>query len=88
MAAINAIDGRVEDAAALLEALRNARPSDLPRGPVELDAYGNPIENVYIRRVERVNGELQNTVIDTFPNVSQFWTFDPTRYLSEPLYAR
>ena len=26
--------------------------------------YGNPIENVYIRRVERVNGQLQNTVID------------------------
>jgi branched-chain amino acid transport system substrate-binding protein len=88
VAAINAIDGRVEDRAALLEALRNARPSDLPRGPVELDAYGNPIENVYIRRVERVNGELQNTVIDTFPKVSQFWTFDPVAYLREPLYAR
>lgn len=55
---------------------------------MELDAYGNPIENVYIRRVERVNGELQNTVIDTFPRVSQFWTFDPDRYLSEPLYER
>ncbi len=55
---------------------------------MELDAYGNPIENVYIRRVERVNGQLQNTVIDTFPKVSQFWTFDPARYLSEPLYAR
>ena len=88
VAAINAIDGRVEDRAALLEALRNARPSDLPRGPVELDAYGNPIENVYIRRVERVNGELQNTVIDTFPKVSQFWKYSPAEYLREPLYAR
>ena len=88
VAAINAINGRVEDRAALLEALRSVRPSDLPRGPVELDAYGNPIENVYIRRVERVNGELQNTVIDTFPKVSQFWTFDPVVYLREPLYSR
>jgi branched-chain amino acid transport system substrate-binding protein len=88
VAAINAIDGRVEDRAALLEALRNARPSDLPRGPVELDGYGNPIENVYIRRVERVNGELQNTVIDTFPKVSQFWKYSPAEYLREPLYAR
>jgi branched-chain amino acid transport system substrate-binding protein len=88
VAAINAINGRVEDRAALVEALRRVRPSDLPRGPVELDAYGNPIENVYIRRVERVNGELQNTVIDTFPKVSQFWTFDPVVYLREPLYAR
>ena len=88
VAAINAIDGRVEDRAALLDAIRKARPTELPRGPVELDAYGNPIENVYIRRVERVNGELQNTVIDTFPKVSQFWTFDPAAYLREPLYAR
>jgi branched-chain amino acid transport system substrate-binding protein len=88
VAAINAIDGRVEDRSALLEALRNARPSDLPRGPVELDGYGNPIENVYIRRVERVNGELQNTVIDTFPKVSQFWKYSPAEYLRQPLYAR
>jgi branched-chain amino acid transport system substrate-binding protein len=88
VAAINAIDGRVEDRAALLDAIRQARPSNLPRGPVELDAYGNPIENVYIRKVERVNGALQNTVIDTFPKVSQFWTFDPVVYLREPLYAR
>ena len=88
IAAINAIDGRVEDRAALVAALRQVKPADLPRGPVELDAYGNPIENVYIRRVDRVNGQLQNTVIDTFPRVSQFWTFDPDRYLSEPLYER
>ena len=88
VAAINAIGGRVEDRKALVEALKQVKPTDLPRGPVELDSYGNPIENVYIRRVERVNGQLQNTVIDTFPKVSQFWTFDPARYLSEPLYAR
>jgi branched-chain amino acid transport system substrate-binding protein len=88
VAAIDAIGGRVEDRAALATALRQVKPAGLPRGPVELDAYGNPIENVYIRRVDRVNGELQNTVIDTFPSVSQFWSFDPARYLSEPLYAR
>jgi branched-chain amino acid transport system substrate-binding protein len=88
IAAINAIDGRVEDRQALVEALRRVKPEGLPRGPVELDEYGNPIENVYIRRVDRVNGQLQNTVIDTFPRVSQFWTFEPARYLGEPLYAR
>jgi branched-chain amino acid transport system substrate-binding protein len=88
VAAIEAIDGRVEDRQALVNALRQVKPVGLPRGPVELDDYGNPVENVYIRRVERVNGQLQNTVIDTFPRVSQFWTFEPGRYLSEPLYAR
>jgi branched-chain amino acid transport system substrate-binding protein len=87
-AAIEALHGRVEDPAALLDALRRAKLTDLPRGPVELDEYGNPIENIYIRKVERVNGELQNTVIDTFPRVSQFWTFDPDDYLKRPLYSR
>jgi branched-chain amino acid transport system substrate-binding protein len=86
--AIDALQGRVDDREELLAALRSAKPADLPRGPVELDEYGNPIENVYIRRVERVNGELQNTVIHTFPRVSQFWKFNPTEYLKQPLYSR
>jgi branched-chain amino acid transport system substrate-binding protein len=88
IAAIEALQGRVEDREALLAALRNAKPTDLPRGPVELDEYGNPIENVYVRRVERVNGELQNTVIHTFPRVSQFWKYNPADYLKQPLYSR
>jgi branched-chain amino acid transport system substrate-binding protein len=88
VAAIERIGGDVENSEAFLDALRTVRPVDLPRGPVQLDDYGNPIENVYIRRVERVNGALQNTVIETFPAVSQFWTYDPAAYLREPLYSR
>jgi len=87
-AAIEALGGRVEDREALIAALRAAKPTGLPRGPVELDAFGSPIENVYVRRVERVNGELQNTVIETFPRVSQFWKYNPADYLRQPLYSR
>jgi branched-chain amino acid transport system substrate-binding protein len=43
---------------------------------------------VYIRKVERKDGRLQNTVIQTYPNVSQFWKFDPAAYLRQPLYSR
>jgi len=82
------VHGNVEDAPAFLQALRNAEVVDLPRGPMRLDGYGSPIENVYIRRVERVNGELQNTVIETLPNVSQFWKYNPEEYLQRPLYSR
>jgi Asp-tRNA(Asn)/Glu-tRNA(Gln) amidotransferase A subunit family amidase len=39
-------------------------------------------------RVERVNGALQNTVIHTFPRVSQFWKYDPAEFLRQPVYAR
>jgi branched-chain amino acid transport system substrate-binding protein len=88
LAAVEALGGRVEDRAELLDALRAAQPTGLPRGPVELDEYGNPIQNIYIRRVERVNGELQNSVIATIPRVSQFWKFNPAEYLRLPLYSR
>jgi branched-chain amino acid transport system substrate-binding protein len=88
LAAIDALRGNVENRAVLLDALRKAQPADLPRGPVRLDDYGNPIENIYVRKVERVNGELQNTVIATLPEVSQFWKYNPADYLKQPLYAR
>jgi branched-chain amino acid transport system substrate-binding protein len=32
--------------------------------------------------------QLVNTVIKTYPNVSQFWTYDEKKFLSEPVYAR
>jgi branched-chain amino acid transport system substrate-binding protein len=44
--------------------------SDDPRGPMQMDELGNPIQTVYIRKVERVGGKLQNTVLSTCPNVS------------------
>jgi branched-chain amino acid transport system substrate-binding protein len=86
--AIEAIDGDVEDKPKLLEALKSVELLDAPRGPMKLDAYGNPIQNIYIRRVERVAGVLQNTVIHTFPRVSQFWNYDPGTYMKEPAYSR
>jgi branched-chain amino acid transport system substrate-binding protein len=46
------------------------------------------IDNEYIRRVDRVKGELQNTVIATVANVSQFWTYDPAVFLNKPVYSR
>jgi len=88
VAAAEAVHGNVEDRAGFMEALRRVHVADLPRGPMQLDEFGSPIENVYIRKVQRVNGELQNTVIQTIPNVSQFWTYDPAAYLKQPLYSR
>ena len=88
LTAIEELKGRVENRELLLQAIRRARPTGLPRGPVTLDEYGNPVQNIYVRRVDRVNGELQNTVIATLPNVSQFWKYNPADYLKQPLYAR
>src|SRR4030095_14411014 len=64
--AVKAVGGKVEDRPALMTALRAVKVGDAPRGPVEMDAYGNPTQNIYIRKVERVGGKLQNTVIHTY----------------------
>jgi branched-chain amino acid transport system substrate-binding protein len=86
--ALDALKGDVSDKEKVLAALKNVELKDAPRGPIKLDAYNSPIENVYVRKVEKVNGKLQNTVIQTFPNVSQFWKWKPEDYLKEPLYSR
>jgi branched-chain amino acid transport system substrate-binding protein len=88
VAAIERVNGNVEDAQGLMDALRAVTVTDVPRGPVRLDEYGSPVQNIYIRRVDRVNGELQNTVIETLPAVSQFWKYPPAEYLARPLYSR
>jgi branched-chain amino acid transport system substrate-binding protein len=87
--AVKAVGGKVEDREALLAALRKVEIPDATRGPVKLDAYGNPIQNIYIRKVERNrDGELQNTVIVTIPAVSQFWKYPPDEFLKQPVYSR
>jgi branched-chain amino acid transport system substrate-binding protein len=87
--AARSLDGNVEDRDRLLAALRKAsETTEDPRGPIKLDEYGNPTENVYIVRVEKVGGRLQNTVIHTYPMVSQFWTYRPEEFLKTPAYDR
>jgi branched-chain amino acid transport system substrate-binding protein len=86
--AIKAVGGKAEDRPALLAALRKVDIKDTTRGPLSIDAHGNPIQNIYVRKVERVGGRLQNTVIATIPAVSQFWKYKPEEYMKQPLYTR
>jgi len=87
--AVKAVEGKVEDREAFLAALKKVQIPDALRGPVKLDANGNPIQNVYFRKVERnKDGELQNTVIVTINAVSQFWKYTPEEFLKQPLYTR
>jgi len=87
-AALEATGGDIENVDKFLGALRRVDLSDAPRGPMRFDDFGNPVQNVYVRKVERVNGRLQNSVIQTFPNVSQFWTYKPEEFLKAPAYSR
>ena len=87
--AAQSLNGQVEDREKLVAAIRRAIETvPDPRGPIKLDEYGNPTENVYIVRVEKSGGKLVNTVIHTYPQVSQFWTYKPEEFLKSPGYTR
>ena len=86
--ALKAINGKFEDSAAFVRALHNVRLTRGPMGPIRVDEYGKPILNIYVRKVERKNGALVNTIVDTLPDVGQFWKYDPKEFMSSPPYSR
>jgi branched-chain amino acid transport system substrate-binding protein len=86
--ALNAIHGNFTDAASFLKAMRDVRLSKGPIGPVRLDEYGTPVLDIYIRKVARVNGKLVNTILKTYPQVSQFWTYDAAEFVKQPPFSR
>jgi len=67
---------------------------DAPRGPVSFDDMRNPIQNIYIKKVEKTKmfgyekDELWNVVIKTYPGVNQFWTYGKDAFLKQPVYSR
>jgi branched-chain amino acid transport system substrate-binding protein len=67
---------------------------DSVRGPVSFDDMRNPIQNIYIKKVEKKKmfgyekDELWNTVIKTYPDVGQFWTYGKEKFLAQPVYDK
>ena len=86
--ALKTTKGKTDDAAAFLKAMRDVRLTRGPIGPVKLDKYGTPILDIHIRKVARVNGKLTNTIIKTYPQVSQFWTTEPAKAVEQPIFSR
>jgi branched-chain amino acid transport system substrate-binding protein len=87
-AALEKTGGKTDDKDALIKALRSVSLTDTPRGPFHFDHFGNVIGNIYIRRCEKKDGKLVNTTIKTYPEVSQFWTYDEKWFLAQPVYSR
>ena len=90
--AIDKIGGKVEDREAFLKAMRSVEIK-APRGPLKLDAYDNPIQNVYVSRIQKIKhpvlGEVMTNVpVKTYTAVSQFWTWSPEDYLKRGPYKR
>jgi len=87
-AAIELAGGDVEDKAKLLKSLQHVKLAASPRGPVKLDDHNSAIQNVYVLKVEKVHDELENVVVHTFTNVSEFWRYKPAQYLKDPPFSK
>ena len=84
--ALEATKGDVENLDSFLTALKKVE-IDSPRSHVTLDQFHNPVQNIYLMKTEKKGGAYQNTVIATYPNVSQFWTWTPEAFMAMPSYS-
>ena len=87
-AALKMVNGKFEDKPAFVKALHAAKLTSGPMGPIRLDEYAKPVMNIYIRKVERKDGQLVNSIVETFLEVSQFWSYEPKAFLAMPAYSR
>jgi len=73
------------DSGALVSEIGNV-DIEAPRGRTFFDEYGQAVYPVYIREAVEQDGRWVNQVLDTYEDVSQFWTYDPDEFMSgEPL---
>jgi branched-chain amino acid transport system substrate-binding protein len=87
-AALKTVQGKFEDKKAFVKALHGVKLTEGPIGPISLDEYGKPILNIYVRKVERKDGKLVNSIVQTIAGVSQFFHYDPKQFLAAPQYSR
>lgn len=79
--AANAIKGDAENVPKFMDALMHVKfPS--PKGDISLDKYGNVIQTMYIRKVEKVNGQYVNVPVASYPHQDQFWPYTDKEYES------
>ena len=85
--------GKFPGAEAFIKQL-SAMKFDTIRGPVSFDDRRNPVQNIYVKKIEKkkmfgyTKDELWNTVIKTYPNVGQFGQFKKAEFLKTPVYSR
>jgi branched-chain amino acid transport system substrate-binding protein len=86
---LEAEDGDMSDVPSFLEALKGYQLDNSPFGPMQLDEYGGTIATMYLREVAKdEEGRLYNKVVEEYPEISQFWNYDPQAFLDQPVYTR
>ena len=84
--AITALHGNISNSDQLIAAMKKIT-FEAPRGQFHFDDYNSPIHNVYIFKVDKVDGKLVNKPVAEFKDVSQFWKWSPKDYMAMPNYS-
>ena len=71
-AAIEKVNGNVEDRQAFIRALREVSV-ETAKGPVKLDSNNDIVQNIYVYQVERSGEEFSHRLLRTYEGVSITW---------------
>jgi branched-chain amino acid transport system substrate-binding protein len=83
VAALKSLHGNATNPEAVARALKTTAIT-APRGPVRLSTVVDaPIQNIYICKVEKVNGTLKDVPIKTYANVQPWGTLPYKTWLAE-----
>lgn len=75
-AAIEKVNGNVEDKAAFLKALRGST-FETVKGPVKLDADNDVVQNVYVYQVVKSGSTYDKKLIQTYQAIGRTWDRTP-----------
>lgn len=68
-----------------IDAIVATKLDHTPRGPLRMDSYHNPINTLYIMKVDAEN---HVNVLATIPDSNQFWIEKPQDFLKHPVFSR
>jgi len=70
--ALNEVQGDTKDVDNLIKALEKVNFL-APRGPFRFGPNHAPVQNVYLKRIEKIDGKLGEKILETFTDIGQGW---------------
>ena len=62
--------------------------SDAPSSAITVDEFNRQVRDFYIVELVDEGGTITDSLVETVPAVTQFWTFDQDEFLANPLFSR
>lgn len=84
--ALQGVNGDLSDLAKFRDTLQNTAFT-APASAVKFDDFHNVVTDTFLNKVANVNGEWRNVPEKTYPQVSQFWTYDPDWFQAQPEFS-